>query len=137
MRLSKADRETVKQKFEGRCAYCGALLGERWHADHFEAVVRDMRWESGKGFVATGTMLKPHCDTIDNMMPACAPCNIDKSSNSLEWWRGKLARSAEVLARNNPTYRHALRFGLVEETGAPITFYFERVSAVGQHVETK
>lgn len=126
MRLSKADREAVRAKFGGRCAYCGEHLGERWHADHFEAVVRDMRYEPGRGFVPTGTMLRPQHDTLANLMPACAPCNIDKGSNSLDWWRGKLQGATGVLARNNPTYRHARRFGLVAETGAQIVFYFER-----------
>jgi hypothetical protein len=62
-------------------------------------------------------------------MPACPPCNIDKHSMSLEGWRTKLQDATGVLARNNPTYRHAIRFGLVQETGAAITFYFERAAA--------
>lgn len=125
MRLTKAQREAVKLKFGGRCAYCGEPLGDRWHADHFEAVVRDLEWKDGR-LVATGTMLRPQHDTLDNLMPACAPCNIDKGPNSLEWWRGKLQSATAVLARNNPTYRHAKRFGLVAETGASIKFYFEQ-----------
>lgn len=59
------------------------------------------------------------------MMPSCAPCNIDKSRMALEVWREKLQRAVEVLARNNPTYRHALRYGLLRETGARVQFYFE------------
>lgn len=128
MRLTKQEREVVRGKFGGRCAYCGCELGDRWHADHFEAVVRNMRWERGKGFVPTGTLLRPQHDTIDNLMPACAPCNIDKGSNSLDWWRGKLQGAVGVLARNNPTFRHAMRFGLIEETNAPVRFYFERIA---------
>lgn len=116
----------MRLKFAGRCAYCGEQLGERWHADHLLPVVRDCKWVWGKGFVPTGELLRPQHDTIDNMMPACPPCNIDKGSNSLEWWRKKLQDATAVLARNNPTYRHARRFGLVAETGASIRFYFER-----------
>src|SRR5574343_1053965 len=126
MKLTKAQRAEVKAKFNGRCAYCGCELGDRWHADHFEAVVRNMRWERGKGFVPTGTLLRPQHNTLENLMPACAPCNIDKGSNSLEWWRGKLASAVDVLHRNNPPFLHAMRFGLLEETNAPIRFYFER-----------
>jgi hypothetical protein len=129
MKLTKAQRAEVRAKFGGRCAYCGEPLGERWHADHHVAVIRDLKFERGKGFVQTGELLRPQHDTLENMFPSCAPCNIDKGPNSLDWWREKLARACEVLTRNNPTYRHARRFGLVQETGAEITFYFERVAA--------
>ena len=47
---------------------------------------------------------------------------------TLEDWRRKLQNAAEVLRRNQPTYRHALRYGLVQETGATIVFHFERVA---------
>ena len=55
-------------------------------------------------------------------------CNIDKHAMTLEDWRRKLQNAAEVLRRNQPTYRHALRFGLVQETGATIVFHFERLA---------
>lgn len=111
--------------FSGRCAYCGSELGAKWHADHVEPVLRESRYERGKGFVATGRMEIPQRDRVGNLMPACPPCNIDKHCMSLEEWRSKLQRATEVLARNQPTYRHAVRFGLVQETGAQIRFYFE------------
>lgn len=73
-------------------------------------------------------MSKPLLDVPENMMPACPPCNIDKHCMSMEGWRLKLSRTLGVLSRNNPTYRHAVRFGLVAETDKPIVFYFERVT---------
>lgn len=130
-RLTKSEREQVRLMFAGRCAYCGELLTSRWHADHLEAVNRKMRYDRDRGFVPTGEMWAPENDRLDNMMPSCAPCNIDKHAMPLEAWRQKLARSVEVLANNYPTYRHAKRFGLVSETGASITFYFERVARGG------
>lgn len=33
MRLKKAERKQVLLKYSRHCAYCGVLLGERWHAD--------------------------------------------------------------------------------------------------------
>ena len=45
----------------------------------------------------------------------------------LEDWRRKLQDAAGVLARNHATYRHAVRFGLVQETGARVVFHFERL----------
>lgn len=128
-RLTKAQREIVRQMFGGRCAYCGELLPDRWHVDHVEAVNRKVKYVHGKGFVQTGELWRPENDCIENMMPSCPPCNIDKHASPLEVWRQKLARAVEVLANNYPTYRHAKRFGLVQETGVSITFYFERVEA--------
>ncbi|WP_155122461.1 HNH endonuclease [Burkholderia ubonensis] len=77
----------------------------------------------------SGPPTRPEHDVLENHMPACAPCNIDKHAMPLEAWRAKLSRTLDVLNRNYPTYRHACRFGLLTETPAPIIFYFERVAA--------
>lgn len=129
MRLTKAQREQLRMKFDGKCAYCGQPLPERWHADHVLPVVRELKWESGKGPRPTGKVHRPENDTIENMMPSCPPCNIDKHNLSIEQWRAKLQNSTDVLSRNNPTYRHAIRFGLLQEVATTITFHFERVAA--------
>lgn len=124
MKLTKAQREQLRNRYSGLCAYCGKPLGDRWHADHFEPVRREW-WNK------TGGMERPEHDHIANLNPACAPCNIDKHALTLEAWRKKLQGAAGVLARNHPTYRHAVRFGLVQETGAPVIFHFERVQPKG------
>lgn len=134
MILTKSQRENLRMKFDGRCAYCGDILKDRWHADHMEAVERKLQYVQGKGLVPTGEFYKPENDCIENMMPACPPCNIDKHSMSLDGWRGKLQDATGVLTRNNPTYRHAKRFGLVHETGIVITFYFERIESFQQTI---
>jgi hypothetical protein len=132
MKLTKQQRATLREKFDGKCAYCGEPLGDRWHADHKEPVERKLAHVRGKGFVPTGELWRPENDHIDNMMPACAPCNIDKHAMSLESWRVKLSRSLDVLARNQPTYRHARRFGLLAEQPKAIVFYFERAQGERQ-----
>jgi len=124
--LSKSDRASLRAKFGGLCAYCGAPLGERWHADHVEPVMRETRYERGKGFVRTGTLCRPENDHTGNMLPACPPCNIDKHSFSLEQWRQKLQGSAAVLERNSSTYRHAKRFGLISNAESVVVFHFEK-----------
>lgn len=130
MKLTKAQRATLRAMFGGRCAYCGVELGDLWHADHFEPCERKLTYSRARQrLVPTGEFHKPESNRIENMMPACPPCNIDKHAMPLEGWREKLARTLEVLKRNNPTYRHALRFGMLEEKPAPIVFYFERVGA--------
>ena len=112
--------------FDGRCAYCGVELGDRWHADHIEPVERVLKFVRDKGLVATGEFHRPQNHRIENIWPACPPCNIDKHTLTIEQWRKKLADACNVLRRNQPTYRHALRFGLVEETGNGIRFHFEK-----------
>ena len=125
MTLTKTQRAALKDRFGGRCAYCGCVLGDRWHADHMHPVERKLKFHPTKGAVATSELWHPENDTIENMMPSCAPCNIDKHSLTLETWRSKLQRATDVLTKNNPTYRHALRFGLLAETGIKVVFYFE------------
>ncbi len=126
MRLTKQQRAALRGRFGGLCAYCGQPLGERWHADHVEPVGRKIKYVRGKGAVATGEYWRPENNRPDNLMPACAPCNIDKGPFLLEEWRQKLQRSTDVLRQHQSTYRHALRFGLVTETGASVLFHFER-----------
>ena len=128
MALTKAQRAALREKFGGRCAYCGNPLGEKWHADHIEHVERELQRVPGRGLVATGRMHRPERDTLENMNPACPPCNIDKHSMSLEDWRGIIARSNEVLARDVSTFRRALRYGLVQLNTKPVLFYFEQLA---------
>ena len=119
MRLTKAQRTSLREKFSGRCAYCGNPLGDKWHADHVEPVVRNdwLKVPRGPDY--------PERDTLANMNPACPPCNIDKHSLSLESWRQMIQRSNEVLQRDVSTFRRAVRYGLIELHGKPVVFYFE------------
>lgn len=130
MKLTKTQRENLKQKFGGHCAYCGEELGSKWQADHLEAVERS--WEYYKkpngllGSRAT-RMTKPENDHFDNLMPSCVKCNNDKSSLSLEQWR-KLIKDRIRTLNENPkyaSYQKAKRFGLVVETDIDVVFYFE------------
>lgn len=121
MRLNKSQREQVKRKFGGLCAYCGHPLPDRWHADHLIAVERES-WGTNKG-----VMQKPQHDTIGNMMPSCPPCNRSKHKLNLEEWRSWLAGHMCSLNSYNSVYRLMLAYGCVVETGRPITFHFERV----------
>lgn len=128
MKLTKAQRAALREKFGGRCAYCGQPLGDKWHADHIEAVERKLERVPDMGVYrlrTTGEFHKPQNDTLENMNPACPPCNIDKHSLSLESWRAIIERSNEVLARDVSTFRRAVRYGLVVLHPKPVVFYFE------------
>lgn len=122
MKLSKSQRAKLREKFGGCCAYCGCALPERWHADHFEPVIRN-RGEDAK----TKPAEKSECHAVENMMPACPPCNISKGRQTLEGWRAWLAGHVNSLNSYHPIYRISRAFGLIEETGKPVVFHFERV----------
>jgi len=112
--LSKREREIIRDKFKGRCAYCGCVLGLKWHVDHIDPVIRDK-----------GTALHPNRHNIDNLWPSCPPCNIDKSRMSIDAWREWLVLHVTNL-RRKASYRNAVRFGLIAETEKPVQFYFEK-----------
>lgn len=131
MKLTKAQREQVRQMFDGRCAYCGEPLPGRWHADHVEPVIRDLvvkETAHGTYRLTSGKPSRPDLDVIENFMPSCPPCNISKHSMTLEVWRGWLAGHINSLNAYHPIYRLAKKYGLVQETAAPVVFYFERVA---------
>lgn len=132
MKLTKAQREQLRLKYDGHCAYCGCELPERWHADHFEPCIRDLKFVDGKNGgtrLATGAPPKPERDVTENMMQACPPCNISKASMSLASWRNWLAGHVNSLNSSPPPiYRLAKQYGLIQETGAAVVFHFERIA---------
>lgn len=122
MKINTLQRSELKQKFAGHCAYCGELLGEKWHADHLNAVVRDLK---------TGKPSKPENDVIENMVPACTACNHNKRSMSLESWRDLLTHYRDVqIIRDCPQVRHLMRFGLIEFVQKPVVFHFKKMRSI-------
>lgn len=128
MRLSKDMREAIRIKFQGRCAYCGCELGDRWHVDHMEPVMREVKTvkKNGSYRLVSGKPLRPENDRLDNLVPACPSCNIDKHCLTVEEWRANLHWTINTLNKNR-AYKFAKKFGLVEEVLKPIRFYFEGV----------
>lgn len=125
---TKKQKADLRQKFGGRCAYCGAVL-DKMHCDHLQPVLRVQTDPWGRRLPTQGQrMIKPERNTVANMMPACGPCNLHKGGYGLEEWRALLARAASILARDKSLFRAAQRFGVVTVTNAPVTFYFERIS---------
>ena len=123
MRLKKLEREQVRMKYGGRCAYCGVELGPKWQADHHEAVRRN--WGKEAKLVPA---LNPENHNLANMMPACIPCNLSKHAMPLEAWREWLAGHVNSLNLYHPISRLAKAYGLIVETAAPVVFYFEKVT---------
>lgn len=126
---TKAQRAALRDKFGGRCAYCGGELGKTMHADHREPCIRVTKDPWSRPLpVAEQRMIKPERNKVGNMMPACAPCNLHKGGYTLEQWRVALQRSAEIVRKQTSTFRAGERFGIITVSDQPVVFYFERVA---------
>ncbi|EJA72618.1 putative HNH endonuclease [Salmonella enterica subsp. enterica serovar Newport str. CVM 37978] len=133
MALTKKQRERLRMKFGGRCAYCGCVLPEKgWHADHVQAVLRKSERcmkAADKGIFrlkTTGEVFRPEADCPENIFPSCAPCNLLKTTYSLEMFRKQVSLQVERGRRSSVNFRTAERFGLVEVVEKPVVFWFEQ-----------
>jgi 5-methylcytosine-specific restriction endonuclease McrA len=124
--MTKKDRAIVFEKYGGRCAYCGCILEKGWHVDHLEPIVRDSKWNREKGrFETTGTCRNPENESVLNYNPACASCNIQKNSFTLERFRSNIKQFVDSLNQYSTQYKFAKRYGLVTERDVEVEFYFE------------
>jgi 5-methylcytosine-specific restriction endonuclease McrA len=126
---SKAQRATLRNKFNGRCGYCGESM-VKMQADHIAPVTRLINDVGGNPLPASEQrMMNPERNVVGNMMPACPQCNNSKGGYSLEGWRDLLERSAEIVAREKPIFRAGVRMGVISVSDAPVIFYFERATS--------
>ncbi|EGT4353038.1 HNH endonuclease [Cronobacter sakazakii] len=138
MALTKKQRAELREKFGGRCAYCGCELPMKgWHADHVEAVLRKSEQcmkSAAKGLFklkATGEVFRPDADCLENLVPACAPCNLLKTTYPLEIFRQQISLQIERARAYSVNFRTAERFGLIEVTEKPVVFWFEQYAETG------
>lgn len=125
--MKAVERQKIFDKYNGRCAYCGCELKKGWHVDHIEPIGRNSKWSKEKGrFEHDGTCRKPERETIDNYNPACASCNIQKNSFTVEQFRTNIANFVKSLNQNSTQYKFAKRYGLVAESGITVVFHFEK-----------
>lgn len=120
MKLNKKQRAELRMKFGGRCAYCGCVLQEKgWHADHVEAVLRKSEQCMKAAAIgvfklkATGEVYRPDAERLENLYPACAPCNLMKTSYSLEMFRKQVSLQVDRGRKSSMNFRTAERFGLI------------------------
>lgn len=127
--MKKADRQKIFNKYGGKCAYCGCELTKGWHVDEIEPVRRNWtrEWDAQKGKHTRKIIgaVHPERFNIDNQNPACASCNINKHSDSLEQFRANISAYMKHLNEISTQYKIAKRYGLIKETGIEVKFYFE------------
>lgn len=133
MALTRKQRERLRMKFGGRCVYCGCELPEKgWHADHVQAVLRKSERcmkAAEKGIFrlkSTGDVFRPEADCPENIFPSCAPCNLLKTTYSLEMFRKQVSLQVERGRRSSVNFRTAERFGLISVVNKPVVFWFEQ-----------
>ena len=125
--MKKQLRERIYQKYDGHCAYCGCKQQKGWHIEHVKPIKRVPKrfqygvWEDIE-------MEQPENNTFANMVPACPSCNINKHSMSVEEFRTAIHDYMKHLNNISTQYKIAKRFGLVNETGIKVKFYYEQFS---------
>lgn len=134
--MKKKDRELVFNKYGGRCAYCGDELDSKWQVDH--AVSKSY-------FFLIDPLNLKSVDKIENLMPACYPCNHYKRSLCVEpfdthiGFRGymstfhnrlaKLPKSTNVHAtKKRIEYMNVIakKYGITPEKPFSGSFYFDK-----------
>lgn len=162
--MKKSDRDKIFQKYGGRCAYCGCdLSGRRWNVDHIEPVNRTTKTVPGYyKHKVTGErvsypkgswwqeydrvpskqvfdkMLNPERDTFENSNPSCHSCNITKGNLSIGEFKNWIQGSCRRLDTSNySSYKFGKRYGLIQETGIEVKFYFETIQSPNTQTQSK
>ena len=133
MRISKKDREVIKNKFGALCAYSGTPLEDDWQVDHIIPIIRNT-YKKGALF--------ENYHNIDNMVPCQKIINHYKRSLDLEsfrdWYLGELHLRLAKLPKNPKVKKSIKRkeyllkvasyFGITENKPFDRIFYFEKLN---------
>jgi 5-methylcytosine-specific restriction endonuclease McrA len=84
-----------------------------------------IKWKEGR-YVTIG-YANPDAHHIDNYMPSCPPCNINKHGDTIEQFREAISGYLHSLNLRMVQYKMVKKYGLVEETNKPVVFYFEMI----------
>lgn len=119
--ISKKKREIVFKKYNGRCAYCGRKLSyAKFHVDHISPRMRHLP-PSMRG-----------SNDISNLNPSCPPCNISKSTFSIEKWKSELLCKYDRMLRDSSNFRLLDSLNLISRKKS-IVFYFEKINQHTNH----
>ena len=131
--ISKKNREIIKQKFGGKCAYSGTELESDWQVEHIKPVVRNW-WNN--------TSLFEDNHNLDNMVPVQGLINHYKHSYSLDvlrnWLLGEMhirlmkvpknPRTEKGIKKKAYILKIAAYFGITENKPFNRVFYFETLT---------
>lgn len=121
--LTKKQREALYQKYNGRCAYCGAKIEiSEMQADHIFSVYHT---ETGR-LLGYDSPTDEQLNSLDNFRPACRQCNYYKSVYDTDSFRKAIKKMLWKNLKKTFAYRMALKYGLIEEHDIEIVFFFEK-----------
>lgn len=132
MYISKKNREIIKNKYGGRCAYSGTILEDDWQIDHVKPIIRNL----------DGTIKRKNLDCFENLVPCQKLINHYKGACSLEsfrnWLLGDLHLRLRKLPKNTRLEKTKKRkeyilkvasyFNITEEKPFSKVFYFETLN---------
>jgi hypothetical protein len=135
MYISRKNKEIIKNKFFGKCAYSGTALLSDWQIDHVDPVRRNW-WNN--------TCMNEKNHTIENMVPCQKIINHYKHSYPLEYFRkliltlhvriAKLPKNPKTeKSKKHKTYMLELAgfFGVTADRPFSGKFYFENYNQEG------
>lgn len=132
--IKKNERKLVFDKYNGRCAYCGCELEKGWHVDHVEPCRRITETVQVKGqWMFTERLIgyaNPKANHIDNYMPSCPSCNINKHGDTIEGFRQSIKGYLRSLNLRIVQYKMVKKYGLVQETEVDVVFHFEKQTSL-------
>lgn len=118
--ISKKVRIALYEKYNHRCAYCGCEMEYKdMQVDHIESVYRNND--------IAQTMSEEEMYDESNLLPTCRQCNFYKSTFTVEQFRQRLKEVMMPNLQKDFRYRLAVKYGLIEETGKNVKFYFEEI----------
>lgn len=132
MKVSKKNRELIRMKFGGKCAYSGTDLEPDWQIDHIKPVVRNW-W--------TNTVCFEKNHNIENMVACQRIINHYKHSYSIVSFRELMStlhlrlkkapknpRTEKGAKRKEYIFKVASYFGITENNPFSGIFYFEQLN---------
>lgn len=135
MAISKKIRQQVYDKFDGKCAYTGLPLGDKWQVDHVNSQYHHSYYYTG---VEDYNEYKKKIHDINNLLPALAIVNHYKRTKNLEQFRlymegfhkrlSKLPKKTQVPATEKRiAYMNKIAdaFGITVDKPFCGKFYFE------------
>lgn len=147
MNIPKTIRIELFNKYNGKCAYCGCDLQKGWHVDHVEPCGRinsGEMVEQPEGVYPRYKWVEkvvghanPKANHVDNYMPSCPSCNINKHGDTIEQFRESIAGYLRSLNKRVVQYKMAKKYGLVKETNNPVVFYFETFNPHPENLNLK
>lgn len=113
---NKNIRQTIFDKYNGHCAYCGCNLRiEDMQIDHINPKYRSM---------ING---KPIDNSVENLNPSCRQCNFYKGANDIEGFRKRIITQLQRTCVDTFQSRLAMKYGIIEYKQWNKKFYFEKV----------